>query len=149
MECWKAMGREEDARAALGLERSAPRSAGSCAHAHSSSQVAWRVAVNYAAQQLGAARVMKQCVARIGNALLGESLWRFVRWSVGKKNLPHMRVSVHGNVRDRWITAFLSERTSASSTLTQAMENVWASCRVSVLSTVAVAVGLPKVTSQE
>ena len=60
-----------------------------------------------------AARVMKQCVARIGNALLGESLWRFVRWSVGKKNLPHRRASLHSNVRDRWITAFLSERTSA------------------------------------
>ena len=63
------MGREEDARAALGLERSAPRSAGSCAHAHSSSQVAWRVAMNYSAQQLGAARVMKQSVAQIGSAL--------------------------------------------------------------------------------
>ena len=73
MVCWKAMGREEDDRAALGLKRLAPRSAGSCAHVHSSSQVAWRVAVNYAAQQLGAERVMKQCVARIGNALLGES----------------------------------------------------------------------------
>ena len=144
------MGREEDARAALGLERSAPRSAGSCAHAHSSSQVAWRVAVNYAAQQLGAARVMKQCVARIGNALLGESLWRFVRWSVGKMNLPHRRASVHGNVRDRWITAFFWKDFSLVYIDTShERENVWSSCCVLVLSTVAVAVELSGVTSQE